>query len=269
MSKYRNARYLAEMNEDLDGIDVIQAPEDLVEPVDPEEKTFKKRYGDLRRFQQEEKAQFELRIKALEDQLAVASKAQIKYPKTEEQVAQWMKEFPDVAAIIQTIALKAADDKSVDAFKTRDELTALRIELEQEKAMQRLLRVHPDFTEIRGSDEFHEWAAESLPKMLVDVLYDPNNVDEKPIIRIVDLYKGDMGISKPKKAPAPAPDNRRDAATAVRVPTNIQPHDDGKRTWSQSAVAKLSDREYAKYEDEIDAAIASGKFIRDLTGGAY
>lgn len=265
MTRYRNARYLAEINEDIDE-DVIQSPDDAVVPQNAEETSFKKRYGDLRRHAQEEKVSFENRIKALEDQLAVAAKAQIKYPKTEAEVAQWMKTYPDVAAILQTLIGTTVDEKHTDVIKLRREIEEQRLEIEQEKAFQRLLVIHPDFAEIRAGDEFHEWAAEQ-PKWISDTLYNPDLIDHLPIARIVDLYKADIA-KVTKQAPNPQSQRQlqRELATNVRVPSNTQPLDGGKRQWSDSAVAKLTHKEYERYEAEIDEAIASGNYLADLSG---
>lgn len=264
MTRYRNAKYLAEINEDIDET-VIQSPADAVVPNTPEETSFKKRYGDLRRHAQEERVSFENRIKALEDQLTVATKAQIKYPKTEAEVADWMKTYPDVAGILQTLIGQTVDSRHEDVVALRRQIEEQRLEVEQEKALQRLLKVHPDFNEIRAGDDFHEWAAEQ-PKWISDTLYDPDLIDEKPIARIVDLYKADLAKNKPAPVPQSQRQLQRELATNVRIPSNTQPLDGGKRTWSDSEVAKLSHRDYEKYEAEIDAAIASGNYIADLSG---
>ena len=87
-----------------------QEAEDAIEPDNPEEKTFKKRYGDLRRHSQKQKQDFDEKISALESQLSEATKAQIQLPKSEEEIEVWSKEYPDEAAIIETIAIKKAKE---------------------------------------------------------------------------------------------------------------------------------------------------------------
>ena len=48
------------------------------------------------------------------------------------------------------------------------------------------MRLHPDFDDIRDSDEFHEWA-ESQPKWVQDALYENDN-DARSAARAIDLY---------------------------------------------------------------------------------
>ena len=67
----------------------------------------------------------------------------------------------------------------------------------KEKAEAELLRLHPDFQEIRETDEFHEWADEQ-PKWVQDALYENDN-DAKSAARAIDLYKVDKNLQKKVK----------------------------------------------------------------------
>ena len=81
----------------------------------------------------------------------------------------------------------------------------------KEKAEAELMRLHPDFGDIRDSDEFHEWADEQ-PKWVQDALYDNDN-DAKSAARAIDLYKVDKNIIK-------KPNVKNDAAKAVKTKNN-------------------------------------------------
>ena len=82
------------------------------EPEHPEEKTFKKRYGDLRRHSQEKEREFQKQLDDLKVQLEKATKKEIKLPKSEAEIEEWAKEYPDVAGIVETIAIKKAKSKN-------------------------------------------------------------------------------------------------------------------------------------------------------------
>ena len=60
--------------------------EDNIEPDNPEEKTFKKRYGDLRRHSQQQKQEYDEKLSTLESQLSEVTKSQMQLPKTEEEI---------------------------------------------------------------------------------------------------------------------------------------------------------------------------------------
>ena len=243
-----------------------EGPTDIVddseEPSNAEEKTFKKRYGDLRRHNQEKEKQFQEQLDALKGQLDKATKKEMKLPKSDADINEWAKEYPDVAAIVETIAMKKAKEQS-------DSLTARLKEIDErdansvkEKAEVELLRLHPDFSDIRESDDFHDWAEEQ-PKWVQNALYENDN-DAKSAARAIDLYKGDRGIGKTK---AKSDDAGAAKAISTKSKTSVSENVKGV-SYRESVVEKMSAQEYEKKADDIMEAIRSGNFVYDVSGNA-
>ena len=124
------------------------------EPTNAEEKTFKKRYSDLRRHQQQQSEEFKKEIEALKSQLSQATKKEMKLPKSDEDIEQWAADYPDVAAIVETIAMKKAREQSTALEERMKVIDELQTSATKEKAEAELMRIHPDFGDIRDSDEF-------------------------------------------------------------------------------------------------------------------
>tara|TARA_R100000008_G_scaffold75824_1_gene55269 strand:+ start:260 stop:1150 length:891 start_codon:yes stop_codon:yes gene_type:complete len=226
-----------------------------------EELSFKKRYGDLRRHMADKDKQNDSRIKALEEQLSKATKNELVLPKTEEEIAEWTKKYPDVAGIVETIADKKARERSSDLDKRMQDIEKMRVEATKEKAEAELIKLHPDFTTIREDDTFHEWA-EKQPKWVQDALYE--NVDDaQSVARVIDLYKVDNNIMAKKG------DNNKRAASAVNTKSKTEPTtDDTQGHWKESQVDKMSDKEYEKHSEAIMESIRAGKFVYDISGAA-
>jgi len=239
-----------------------QPEEQEAEPANAEEKTFKKRYSDLRRHQQQQAEEFKKEIDALKQQLSQAAQKEMKLPKSDEDIEQWAADYPDVAAIVETIAMKKAREQSTALEERMKAIDELQSSATKEKAEAELMRLHPDFGEIRDSDEFHEWA-EDQPKWVQDALYDNDN-DARSAARAIDLYKADMGISKEK------PKSDKAAAKSVSTKNSrSKPQENEATTYlKESQVQKMSAQEYEKHSDEIMEAIRSGKFIYDVSGSA-
>ena len=235
--------------------------EEEQEPTSAEEKTFKKRYSDLRRHQQKQADELEAKITDLERQLTEAARKEMKLPKSEEEIEAWTKEYPDVAGIVETIATKKAQEQSVALEARIKAIDALQVSATKEKAEVELMKLHPDFDEIRESDSFHEWA-DQQPKWVQDALYD-NETDARSAARAIDLYKADMKMSAPKS-------KDKDAAKSVSVKNaRSKPQEDATASYmKESDVQKMSSKEYEKRSDEIMEAIRSGKFIYDVSGSA-
>ena len=232
------------------------------EPTNAEEKTFKKRYSDLRRHQQQQSEEFKKEIEALKSQLSQATKKEMKLPKSDEDIEQWAADYPDVAAIVETIAMKKAREQSTALEERMKVIDELQTSATKEKAEAELMRIHPDFGDIRDSDEFHNWA-DDQPKWVQDALYDNDN-DARSAARAIDLYKADMGIAKEK------PKSDKAAAKSVNTKNSrSKPQENEATTYlKESQVQKMSAQEYEKHSDEIMEAIRSGKFVYDVSGSA-
>jgi len=233
------------------------------EPTSAEEKTFKKRYSDLRRHQQKQAEEFKVELENLKRQLSEATKKEMKLPKSDEDIEKWAEEYPDVAAIVETIAMKKAREQSVELEERVKAIDEMQLSATKEKAEAELMRLHPDFGEIRDSDDFHEWADEQ-PKWVQEALYENEN-DARSAARAIDLYKADRNIGKEKPSK-----NGKGAAEAVSTKnTRTKPQESEASSYlKESDVQKMSAQEYEKKSDEIMEAIRSGKFIYDISGSA-
>ena len=233
-------------------------PED--QALSKEEQSFKKRYGDLRRHMASKDKETEERIKALESQLSKATRNELVLPKSEDEIAEWAKKYPDVAGIVETIADKKARERSSDLDKRLENIEKMRVEAAKEKAEAELMKLHPDFSQIREDDKFHDWADEQ-PKWVQDALY--NNVDDaKSVARVIDLYKIDAGIVTKRG-------DKKSAASAVNTRSKASPTADESNNYiRESQVDKMSDKEYAKNQEAIMEAMRTGKFVYDLSGAA-
>ena len=233
------------------------------EPTNAEEKTFKKRYSDLRRHQQKQAEEFKTELENIKRQLSEATKKEMQLPKSDEDIEAWASQYPDVAAIVETIAMKKAREQSSDLEERMKAIDEMQTSATKEKAEVELMRLHPDFGEIRDSDDFHEWAEEQ-PKWIQEALYDNDN-DARSAARAIDLYKSDRNISKAKPSK-----NAKGAAEAINTKnTRSKPQENEASTYlRESQVQKMSPQEYEKMSDEIMEAIRSGKFIYDVSGSA-
>jgi len=229
------------------------------ETLSAEEKSFKKRYGDLRRHMQEKEKEWDEKFKTFEERL---KKDSIIPPKSDEDIEEWAKEYPDIAGVVETIAARKAQEKFEKAEQQLKDLKKVQSEAERVKAETEIRKSHEDFDDLRASEEFHNWVDEQ-PKWVQDALYE-NSDDPASVVRVIDLYKVDKGLTKTaKKAKA------KDAASTVTKRTKTQVDvEDANDAIRESDVAKMSDKEFEEKADVINKAIRSGKFVYDVSGKA-
>ena len=231
------------------------------EPTNAEERTFKKRYSDLRRHQQKQTDELKAEINNLKAQLEQSTKKQIKLPKSDEDIETWAKEYPDVAGIVETIAIKKAAEQQASLEEKVKALNDMQESVSKQRAETELLQLHPDFDDIRNDDDFHAWAEEQ-PQWVQNALYENDN-DARSAARAIDLYKAERNITAKKTS-------SKDAAKSVSTKgkRSKPASDDSGNSYKESDVQRMSAKEYEKHSDDIMEAIRNGKFIYDVSGSA-
>ena len=232
---------------------------DAKEPDTGEERTYKKRYDDIRKLQSNTAAE----LKAIKAQLENAKEQGIvRPPKSDEDIQAWADKYPDVAAIVETIAEKKAQEKFSFAEERLREIDEMSAEANRSKSMDAIRESHSDFDDLKESDEFHDWAGEQ-PKWVQDALYE-NQDDPRSVVRVIDLYKVDKGLdTKARKKSSKA------AASAVVTKRSSKPSEaETEVSFTESMISKMSMKEFEKNQDAIMEAQRTGKFIYDLSGGA-
>jgi len=229
------------------------------ETLSAEEKSFKKRYGDLRRHMQQKEKEWDEKLENLQK---ASTKAGIIPPKSDEDIEEWAKEYPDVAGIVETIAAKKAQEMFEKADTRLKQLDEAQAEADRVKSENEIRKSHSDFDDLREADEFHDWA-DAQPKWVKDALYE-NADDPASVVRVIDLYKSDKGLTKEAKKA-----NKKAAASPVtrRGKTNVDVADANEMI-RESDVAKMSDKEFEERSDEINKAMRNGKFVYDVSGNA-
>jgi len=264
------AKEIAELEAQQRGESTEDTEQEVVEEETPdteveettlsaEEKSFKKRYGDLRRHMQQKEKEWDAKLENLQK---ASAKAGIIPPKSDEDIEEWAKEYPDVAGIVETIAAKKAQEMFEKADTRLKELDEAQAEAYRVKSENEIRKSHSDFDDLREADEFHDWA-DAQPKWVKDALYE-NADDPASVVRVIDLYKSDKGLTKEAKKA-----NKKAAASPVtkRSKTEVDVAD-ANGMIRESEVANMTDKEFEERSDEITKAMRSGKFIYDVSGNA-
>lgn len=300
MAKYRNDDRIAAEEAELERLeaeyrkqfDEKTAPEDNSppEPATPaqlqEEETWKKRHSDLRSYSQKQLNEKDKLLNDKEQELA-ALKAQIAQkerefadrdlPKNREELKNWVKDYPDLARVLTTMIDERASTQvttvAEEVKAVKSELEAERLSIAKERALNEVVKAHPDFLSLIQTDDFKEWVEKQpLPKSeggrgkIGQAIYEAlwvNETDPEAAIQAVDVYKQDKALTTRK----PAPD--REAALSVRKTASATPaSSDGKRTWKESEIEALPYYEWDRYEKDIEEARREGRIIYDLSGAA-
>ena len=224
-------------------------------PAKAEDRVFKKRYDDLKKHYDSTLNKHKDEGRTLRSQLEASTK-QFVPPKSKEELEAWRKEYPDVYDMVETIAMNKATTQTADLEDKYKNLQLQQEQIAKEKAEVELLKLHPDFNEIRSKDSFHEWAANQDPT-IQGWLYE-NTSNSKLAARAIDLYKMDSGQSKLTKKEEK--DVKKEAAKAIsKTKKSTESDIPKKKVWTTSEISKLKPHQFEKFEKEIDLARLEGR----------
>ena len=241
---------------------VEQVVEPEVEEESPKDEPYKrpdykKRYDDLKKHYDSKLDEFKAREQELIDE-ATKNRPTYKAPKSPEEIEQFRKEYPDVYEVVETVSHLQAEEKSKDLKEKLEKLQEREKELVRKDAEKRLMDKHPDFEDIRNSDDFHGWAKEQ-PKSIQDWIY--KNADDADLAsRALDLFKRDIGMdSAPKKSDSKK--SKKSAADMVSTKTTaVEPKQE--KVWTETEIAAMSMDEFDRHEAEISEAMMQGRIVK-------
>ena len=218
---------------------------------------YKKRYDDLKKHYDSKLNEFKSREQELIEE-ATKNRTEYKAPKTEEELEQFKNQYPDVYEVVETVAHMQSETKAKVLEERLSKLQERENQLVRQDAEKRLMERHPDFEDIRNSDDFHGWAKEQ-PKSIQDWIY--ANADDADLAsRALDLFKKDFGI-EPVKTKSSSKPTKKSAADMVSTKTkSIEPTQ--QKVWSEKEIAAMSVAEFDKYEQEISDAMQEGRIVK-------
>ena len=218
---------------------------------------YKKRYDDL-------KAHYDSRLnefKAREQELiqeAVSNRPEYKAPKSAEELEKFKTEYPDVYEVVESVAHIQSENQVAELQTRLDAMQGREAEILKREAEKDLREKHPDFDDIRNSDEFQEWA-NLQPEAIKDWIFNNPN-DATLASRALDLFKKDIGL----EVTQPTSNSKQTTQSAADMistkTTTVEPNQ--QRVWSEREIAAMSVAEFDKFEEEISNAMQEGRIIK-------
>ena len=230
--------------------------QEVVEQTDTPYKKpdYKKRYDDLKKHYDNKLNEFKSREQELLGQVTPEYTA----PKTPEELEEFKNQYPDVFEVVETVAHLQSESKAKVLEERLSQLQEREQQMTQRESEKRLMENHPDFDDIRNSDDFHTWAKEQ-PEAIQDWIY--NNVDNPDLAsRAIDLFKKDIGLDTPEKKKSSSKQTKSAADMVSTKTTSVEPTQE--KIWSEKEIAAMSMAEFDKYESEISEAMQQGRIIK-------
>ena len=226
--------------------------------VKTEEHDYKKRYDDLKKHYDSKLYEW----KEEREQLMQGPQPIEESPEEDADIANFRENYPDVYNVVEAMTTKNSAKEVQELKEEIERLSANEQQLQAKNAYQALLALHPDFSDIKKSDQFKEWLGKQPPSIADGIT--KNNNDVQYASRVLDLYKADTASTK-KTRGRPSKKQLEAAAEAVTrtTPVNVSTNnsDANKKVWTTSEIRRLKPHEFDKLEAELDQANAEGRIV--------
>tara|TARA_R110001632_G_scaffold10908_2_gene39833 strand:- start:88 stop:894 length:807 start_codon:yes stop_codon:yes gene_type:complete len=215
-------------------------------PSNEEATDYKKRYDDLKKHYDTKVSEFKQKEQELQAEARMTQQVE-QAVRHEDAVEEVQDEYVETEPAVET-------DTRLSALEERESRLA------RKEAELTLSSAHPDFADIRQSDEFHTWA-KSQPEVIQEWVY--NNPDDVSLaVKAIDLYKMEAGMGNQPSSGKKAQSQPVSPSAADMVSTKTKTVNANEpKVWTQREIAALSMDDYDKYEKEIDSAIIEGRVV--------
>jgi len=241
-----------------------QAAPDEEEQEAPKKKraNYKKRYDDLKKHYDDRISQFKQR----EQELLAENRAslpQYEAPKSVEELEQFKEQYPDLYETVETVAHLQSERQVEELQGQLSAIQQREADIMRREAETELRTRHPDFEDIRGDENFHNWAKEQPEEIQEWVYNNPNNIGLAS--KAIDLYKLENGVqaSRPRRQSQQSQQPREgSAADMVSTKTTTIDVDKGTKIWTEREIAAMSLDQFDAVEEQINQAITEGRVVK-------
>lgn len=220
---------------------------------------WEKRYKDLQSFQSKRENELRKKIAELE-----AADSSFTAPTTPEEMEAYKERHPQEYNMMLTLAHQTTSEATQGISAQLQTYEEERMMTEFTEAQSRIKLKHPDFMEVVQSNDFQTWA-QNEPAQVQQWIY--NNPDDPDLAIIaLDRYKATLD-AKAHEAEAHLEEEAQNKQTladiesaALEVGGSSAPQTkEGARIWKASEIKTMSQRDWAKYSEDIDNAYDEGR----------
>jgi len=216
---------------------------------------YKKRYDDLKRYYDRKLGEWNSKESDLKVQLQ-ENRPKYQPPKSKEELEAFKNDYPDIYGVVETVSHLQSQNEVKTLQTELEGLKKANQTLQEREAALELSKYHPDFEQIKESDDFHNWA-DAQPMEIKKWIYE-NNSDGTLAARAIDLYKKDRGLGIDKKTTKKASKNEG-ADLLVKTNEQVQTSESKDVVFNRSDIANMTDEEFMQYEKDIVKAQREGR----------
>lgn len=230
------------------------------EELDAEERTFKKRYGDLRRHTQKQLDALRSvhidELETLKDKLSETTQLSAS-PLSDEELEAFQEENPEAYDVLLAVAKKEMLVSTEEIDKLKKKLEKSTYDKDVAEAERVITEQHPEWKKLTKTDEFHDWAGLQL-QVIQDWIYN-NPTNGELLVKAIDIYLAETGTkssqsNKSRKL-------KEDASKLLPSSGGGDTPSTNKRTFTRTDIQNMPMHIYEKFESQIKDAQREGRIL--------
>jgi DNA repair exonuclease SbcCD ATPase subunit len=195
------------------------------------------------------------KVKAMES-LRSETKVEKQMEEVGVDLSEIMKDYPELVKPLQSYVDTAFAKLNQKFEKTTQELTKAQQDDLVREHKAKLAKAHPDYVQIANSEDFNLWLERQSP--VWQQVAEGGGADDT--IELLSRYKNALGITTtPEVSKADLVEKAKQNAEPNLPKARKQNIGSSKKIWTAAEIGKLNDKQFRKYEADIDLAHREGR----------
>ena len=170
-------------------------------------------------------------------------------------LSEIVKDYPELVKPLQSYVDARIATVEQRVSQATDEVLKAQREAEEEKHQDAIAKAHPDWKAVSGSEDFSLWLGRQSNMWQTAA----SEGDAKDVIELLSRYKEDLGLDSKKVSKKDLVEKAKQNVEPSLSKARKQNVSGSKKQWTAREIGKLTDKEYAKLEKEIDLAYTEGR----------
>jgi hypothetical protein len=170
-------------------------------------------------------------------------------------LSEIVKDYPELVKPLQSYVDARIATVEQKVSQATDEVLKAQKEEADKKHFDAIAKAHPDWKAVSGSEDFSLWLGRQSNMWQTAA----SEGDAKDVVELLSRYKEDLGLDSKKVSKKDLVEKAKQNVEPSLSKARKQNVSGSKKQWTAREIGKLTDKEYAKLEKEIDLAYTEGR----------
>jgi len=170
-------------------------------------------------------------------------------------LSEIVKDYPELVKPLQSYVDARIATVEQKVSQATDEVLKAQKDEADKKHFDAIAQAHPDWKAVSGSEDFSLWLGRQSNMWQTAA----SEGDAKDVVELLSRYKENLGLDSKKVSKKDLVEKAKQNVEPSLSKARKQNVSGSKKQWTAREIGKLTDKQYAKLEKEIDLATSEGR----------